>query len=96
MGFVLRVLKDEIFSLTTLLFIAIPFALSISNPQTQKTPFETMHESVQSAVQSFPVKDIMSFSAKSIPSFSDMNLKPVKTGSSYFVGNSRPIFIPRS
>lgn len=94
MGFVLRVLKDEIFSVATLLFVAIPFALSISNPQTQQTPFEAMHQTAQSAVQSLPVKEIMSFSTKSLPSFNNMNLKSAKTGPSYFVSSGKPIFLP--
>jgi hypothetical protein len=53
-----KLIRNEIFSISTIIFVVVPFALSLQNPQTSKNPVEMLQVNISAAIDSIPVEDI--------------------------------------
>ena len=96
MNYATRLLKNEVFSISTIMMVVMPVMLSIATPQVQNDPVAAAHNKVQEIVSSMNVESIYSVLPNSSVSLDQLNLK-VSAPSLKLTGSaSGPIFIPRT
>ena len=95
MKIIAKLIKNEIFSLSTILFVVIPFAMSLANPQTDKSPLDTMQASLYSAVQAVTESDFVADTTHAIEQETKAAIRSVKMKLAYKsvthkIGNIKP------
>ncbi len=102
-------IKRELFSVTTLLFVVVPFLMSMNNPQTGGNLLNSMTNSVQTTIsKSIPVSSLKADfkrTAKkqgvSLGHFVNSHAKKTSFGGrkstrSSLVAGHKPIYLPRA
>ena len=91
-----RLLKNEVFSISTVMMVVLPLVLNFASPHVQNDPVSSAQYKVQEIVSSMDIENITSVLPNSSLSLDQLNLK-VSSPSFKFTGSSSgPIFIPRS